>query len=75
MSSDASKGFFDGKKGGITPSLGLQWTNCINERINLKRKGTSSEYMKRTMVIEKSSYMRKSELDLEITNQGVKGKQ
>lgn len=30
--------------------------------------------MKRTIIIEKSSYMRKSDLDFEITNQGIKGK-
>ncbi|CDW83316.1 UNKNOWN [Stylonychia lemnae] len=72
----SSKGFFDNKsKGqGISPSLGINWTNCINERINLRRKGTNIDNIRRTIVIEKSSFMRKSELDFEITNNGIRGK-
>eukprot|EP00347_Sterkiella_histriomuscorum_P018865 403343876 len=73
---NSSKGFFDGKSRGqsITPSLGLQWTNCINERIHLKKKGTNADNIRRTIVIDKSSYMRKSELDFEIINNGIRGK-
>ena len=40
----------------------------------LKRKGTNADNIKRTMIIEKSSYIRKSEMDFEITNNGIRGK-
>ncbi len=58
------------------PSLGLQWTNCVNERICLRRKGTNADNMRRTIAIEKSSYMKKYEggLDFEINNMGLKGR-
>lgn len=76
--SDSGKGFFEGAKakGGVVPSLGLQWTNCVNERVCLRRKGTNADNMKRTVCIEKSSYMRKHEggLDFEINNMGLKGR-
>jgi hypothetical protein len=71
----AQKGFFENKSRGqnIVPSLGMLWSNCINERIALKKKGTTVD-IKRTMVIEKSSYMRKNEVDFEILNCGIRGK-
>jgi hypothetical protein len=65
----AQKGFFDNKSRGqtIVPSLGLSWSNCINERIALKKKGgTSNVDVKRTIAIEKSSYMRKNEVNFDI---------
>ncbi len=40
----------------------------------LKRKGTNADNIKRTMIIEKSSYIRKSELDFEIANNGIRAK-
>lgn len=34
-------GFFERNKGqNIVPSLGLLWSNCINERMALKKKGS-----------------------------------
>lgn len=60
----AQKGFFENKSRGqsIVPSLGLNWSNCINERIALKkRNATSHSEVKRTIVIEKSAYMRRNE--------------
>jgi len=71
----ANKGFFENKSRGqsIVPSLGLIWSNCINERIGLKRKGVNVD-AKRSMVIEKSAYMRKNEVDFEILTQGLRGK-
>lgn len=72
----ANKGFFENRSRGQSsiPSLGLQWSNCINERIGLKKKGASNIEVKRQMIIEKSSYMRKSEVDFEILAQGLRGK-
>ena len=73
----ANKGFFENKNRGqsIVPSLGLNWSNCINDRIALKKRGgTSNIDIKRTIVIEKSSYMRRNELDFEIVAQGLRGK-
>jgi hypothetical protein len=37
----AQHGFFDNQSRGnpIVPSLGLMWSNCINERIALRKKG------------------------------------
>ena len=55
-------------------SLGLLWTNCVNDRIILKKRGNTADNMKRTMNVEKSSYMRRSDLEFEITNSGIKGK-
>ena len=74
----ANKGFFENRSRGqsIVPSLGLNRSNCINERIALKKKaGSSNVEVKRTIVIEKSSYMRRNELDFEIVAQGLRGKQ
>ena len=73
----ANKGFFENRSRGqsIVPSLGMNWTNCINDRIALKKKGGSSNIdVKRSIVIEKSSYMRRSEMDFEIVPQGIRGK-
>jgi len=73
----ANKGFFENRSRGqsIVPSLGLNWSNCINERLALKKRGgTSNVDVKRIMVIEKSSYMRRNELEFEIVAQGVRGK-
>ena len=56
------------------PSLGLMWTNCINERIALRKKQGQGSEVRRTMVIEKSSFMRKSDLEFEINNSGLRGK-
>ena len=73
----ANKGFFENKSRGqsIVPSLGLNWSNCINERIALKkRNATSHADVKRCIVIEKSAYMRRSEQDFEIVAQGLRGK-
>jgi RecA/RadA recombinase len=71
----AQKGFFENRSRGqsIVPSLGMLWSNCINERIALKRKGTAVD-CKRTIAVEKSSYMRKNEVDFEILNCGIRGK-
>ena len=66
----AQHGFFDNQNRAqsIVPSLGLMWSNCINERIALKKKGHSAagSEVRRIMVIEKSSYMRKNEIDFVI---------
>lgn len=73
----ANKGFFENKSRGqsIVPSLGLNWSNCINERVALKkRSGNANVDVKRTMVIEKSSYMRRNEIEFDIVAQGIKGK-
>ena len=72
----ASKGFFEAKSKGsnVQASLGLLWSNCINERISLKKKGNTADNIKRHMIIEQSSYMRKSELEFEISNSGIKGR-
>jgi len=60
----------------VVPSLGLQWSNCINERIALKKKGhqAAGQDVRRIMAIEKSSYMRKNEIDFVILAQGLRGK-
>ena len=74
----ANKGFFEARMGRsqTVPSLGLMWSNCINDRICLKKKtstgGTSEP--KRTMCIEKSGYLRKNDIEFEIVAQGLKGK-
>ena len=73
----ANKGFFENRSRGqsIVPSLGLNWSNSINERIALKKRaGSSNVDVKRIIVIEKSSYMRRNELDFEIVAQGLRGK-
>lgn len=74
----AGKGFFEHKSRGqnVAPSLGMLWSNCINERICLRKKGGygANQDVKRSMVIEKSSFMRKNEVDFEITVAGVRMK-
>ena len=74
----AQHGFFDNQSRGnpIVPSLGLMWSNCINERIALRKKGqqTANQDVKRTMAIEKSAYMRKNEIDFVIVASGLRGK-
>lgn len=77
---DPSKGFFTERKGGMQPALGLLWSNCVNERVGLKRRtlgggAPAGENVKRTIVIEKSAYMRKSDLEFEVHQGGVRGKQ
>lgn len=74
--SGGEHGFFEKKDSRgqpMVPSLGLLWSNCINERIGLKKKGNSAE-IKRSMVIEKSSYMRRNEIDFIILGGGLRGK-
>ena len=49
VNQDGNKGFFaDSRRSqsGV-PSLGLQWSNCINERIALKKKGATNIEIKR----------------------------
>ena len=77
---DASRGFFTEKRGGLQPALGLLWSNCVNERICLKRKALgggapTGDNVKRQMSIEKSSYMRRNEIEFEVHAGGVRGKQ
>jgi len=49
------------------PSLGLLWSNCINERIGLKKKMGHGTDIKRSISIDKSSFMRRSDLEFEIS--------
>ena len=71
----AKNGFFGNKSSNVVPSLGLMWSNCINERLGLRQKrGHGSTDVKRTMSVEKSSFMRRSDLDFEINQQGIRGK-
>jgi hypothetical protein len=75
-SNQIKNGFIgDRRAGNVVPSLGLMWSNCINERIALKKKMGHGSEVKRTMCIEKSSFMRKSDLEFEITQAGLRGKQ
>lgn len=73
---DSSKGFFTEKKGLLQPALGLLWSNCVNERILLKRKAQSgaAENVRRHISIEKSSYMRRHDIEFEVHAGGVRGK-
>lgn len=66
----STNGFFGERNRGqnIVPSLGLLWSNCINERICLRKKMGHGNEVKRTMLIEKSSFMRKSDIEFEINN-------
>lgn len=75
----AGKGFFENRtltRGqSIVPSLGLMWSNCINDRIALKKKTSNTGTdVKRLMIIEKSSYMRRNEIEFEIQGVGLRGK-
>ena len=77
---DASRGFYTEKKGANQPALGLLWSNCVNERISLKRRtlgggAPTGENVKRHLAIEKSSYMRRSDIEFEVHQGGVRGKQ
>ena len=56
---DPTRGFFQEKRNTVQPSLGLLWSNCINERIALKKKsahggggGSFGENVKRSMAID-----------------------
>jgi len=71
----AAKGFFEqkSKHHGSVPALGLIWSNCVNDRVCLKKHG-QADNLKRTMVIENSSYMRKSEIEFEIGPAGLRAK-
>lgn len=72
------KGFFENKSRGqnIAPSLGLMWSNCVNERICLRKKNGygGNQEVRRAISLEKSSYMRKNELDFEINLAGIRGR-
>jgi len=35
---DPTRGFFQEKRNNVQPSLGLLWSNCVNERICLKKR-------------------------------------
>ena len=67
----------------MQPALGLLWSNCINERIWLKKKGQHGhtgggggfDVVHRAMVIDKSSYLRRNEIDFEVHPGGVRGRQ
>lgn len=77
--SGGEHGFFEKKDSRgqpMVPSLGLLWSNCINERIGIKKRGNAAATteVKRTMQIEKSSYMRKNEIDFVIMGIGLRGK-
>ena len=65
---DPSRGFFQEKKNNVQASLGLLWSNCINERICLKKKahGGYGNDVKRQICIEKSSYLRRMQIDFEV---------
>jgi len=71
-------GFFEKKDSRgqpMVPSLGLLWSNCINERMGLRKKASNSATeVRRTMQIEKSSYMRKNEIEFVIMGIGLRGK-
>lgn len=76
---DPTRGFFQEKRNAVQPSLGLLWSNCINERICLKKRSAHGgagygDNVKRTMSIEKSSYLRRNEIEFEVYNGGVRGR-
>ena len=77
---DPSRGFFQEKRNAVQPSLGLLWSNCVNERICLKKRshgGGGSGFgdnVKRTMMIDKSAYLRRNEMNFEVHAGGVRGK-
>ena len=63
----------------MQPSLGLLWSNCVNERICLKKKSAHGgsgfgDNVKRSMVIDKSAYLKRNEIEFEVHQGGVKGK-
>lgn len=35
---DPTRGFFQEKRNNVQPALGLLWSNCVNERICLKKR-------------------------------------
>ena len=77
---DPSRGFFQEKRNAVQPSLGLLWSNCVNERICLKKRshgGGGSGFgdnVKRTMMIDKSAFLRRNEINFEVHAGGVRGK-
>ncbi len=55
----------------MQPSLGLLWSNCVNERICLKKKSAHGgsgfgDNVKRSMVIDKSAYLKRNEIEFEV---------
>ena len=65
----------------MQPALGLLWSNCVNERICLKKKSSGGgnsigfgDNVKRHVFIEKSSYLRRNEIEFEVYIGGVRGK-
>ena len=75
MSNEKDRFFGETKRGQTTvPSLGMIWSNCINERIALRKKLGQGNDVRRTALIEKSSFMRRSDLDFEICQQGLRGR-
>lgn len=72
---DPSRGFFQEKRNNVQPSLGLLWSNCVNERICLKKKAAhGGDNCKRTMMIDKSSFLRRNDIEFEVHQGGVRGK-
>uniref|UniRef100_A0A7S3FW46 Rad51-like C-terminal domain-containing protein n=1 Tax=Strombidium rassoulzadegani TaxID=1082188 RepID=A0A7S3FW46_9SPIT len=78
---DPSRGFFQEKRNNVQPALGLLWSNCVNERICLKKKSMGGNHsnidgqnVRRTICIEKSSFLKRYETEFELTMTGVKGK-
>ena len=71
--SNKGQGFF--QKGQVVmPALGLMWSNCINERIGLRKKIASGNEVKRVITIDKSAFMRRSDIEFEISAQGIRGR-
>ena len=67
------------RRGGTKPALGLLWSNCVNERLGLKKRtggvvGPTGDNIKRHVTIEKSSYLRRGELEIEVHDGGVRAK-
>ena len=79
---DPTRGFFQEKRTNVQPALGLLWSNCVNERIWLKKKGHHGhtgggpgfDNVNRAMVIDKSCYLRRNEMDFEVYPGGVRGR-
>ena len=62
----------------MQPALGLLWSNCVNERICLKKRAQGGagfgDNVKRTMCIDKSAYLRRNDIEFEVHPGGVRGK-
>ena len=79
---DPSRGFFQEKRTNVQPALGLLWSNCVNERIWFKKKGHHGhvaggggyDAVQRAMVVEKSAFLRRGEVDFEVWAGGVRGR-